>query len=94
MCVCVPVPVRVCVCVRESLRERAAEAANTLTVVPGLCDEDRNGVCDVADIDALTQKILVEENTFEDLERLVVVRRDVVVEDERGRLYRVSVWER
>lgn len=40
----------------------AAMEGNTVTVVPGLCDVNRDGRCDVADIDAMTQNVVAGVN--------------------------------
>ena len=36
----------------------AAMEGNTLTVVPGLCDVNRDGTCDVADVNSMTQNVI------------------------------------
>ena len=48
---------------------------NTVNVVPGLCDVDRNGTCDANDIDAMTQVVMDGIDTAE--QRTVLIERDM-----------------
>ncbi len=48
-----------------------ATNGNTVTVVPGLCDVDRNGICGVDDINAMTKKMITGVNRKADYVALI-----------------------
>jgi len=59
----------------DELNAYRTMADKTITVVPGLCDVNRDTICDVTDIDAMTQQILALDYTSRDLQLLI--HRDI-----------------
>ena len=49
----------------------AATEGNTLLVVPGMCDADRNAICNVSDVETMSQKVQVGEEPMFMLDDLI-----------------------